>query len=115
MAENMKPILEDMHVYDLRDYARFVGVRSPTLFRKADLIVAIRQIEQGTVLPYKPKIIKGRKPRRKVQEREYTTKKNIKMLRQENLLLVKENRKLTEAVLEIQRVVEKILIKPLFH
>ena len=98
-----------MHIYDLRDYARFIGVRSPTVYRKADLIIAIRQIEHGTVLPYKPKVILGRKPRRKVQEREYITKKNIKMLRQENLLLEKENRKLNGTLMAIHGIVKNAL------
>jgi len=48
--ENTPQDLNAMHIYDLRDYARFIGVRSPTVYRKADLIIAIRQIEQGTVL-----------------------------------------------------------------
>ena len=101
--------LNAMHVYDLRDYARFIGVRSPTLYRKADLIIAINQIEQGTVLPYKPKVILGRKPRRKVQERTYITKKSMKMLRQENLSLVKENRKLVDTLMSVYGIVKGIL------
>ena len=107
--KNAPQDLNAMHVYDLRDYARFIGVRSPTAYRKMDLIIAIRQIEQGIILPYKPKVILGRKPRRKVQERTYTTKRDVKMLRQENLLLVKENRKLTDTLMAIQGIVKGVL------
>jgi len=41
--------LNKLGVYDLRNYARIIGVKSPTTKKKAELIEKILQIHQGIV------------------------------------------------------------------
>jgi hypothetical protein len=52
--------VNNMRIYELRDYARKVGVKSPTSKTKAELINQIKLIETGEKEPYKTN--KGRKP-----------------------------------------------------
>jgi len=99
--------LENMHIYDLRELARNVGVRSPTTLRKADIILAICQIEQGILQPHKPKV--GRKPKKRIAKREYISKENIEVLRQRNLSLIDENQKLTDTLALIHKIMQDAL------
>ena len=43
---------ENKSLYELRDYAREIGVRAPTTMRKKDLIVAINDVLSKKVNPY---------------------------------------------------------------
>lgn len=50
----------NMRIYELRDYARKIGVKSPTSKTKGNLINEINLINSGALKPHKT--IKGRKP-----------------------------------------------------
>lgn len=50
----------DLRIYELRDFARSIGVRQSTTKTKSELIEAIKDIESGKVKPFKT--IHGRKP-----------------------------------------------------
>lgn len=52
--------VSNMRIYELRDYARKVGVKSPTSKTKEVLINEINAILSGKEKPYKT--VKGRKP-----------------------------------------------------
>jgi hypothetical protein len=52
--------VSNMRIYELRDYARKIGVKSPTSKVKSELIEQIRLIESGEQKPHKT--VKGRKP-----------------------------------------------------
>ncbi len=52
--------VNNMRIYELRDFARKVGVKSPTSKTKGQLIKEIGLIKSGQMQPYKTK--KGRKP-----------------------------------------------------
>ena len=39
-------------LHDLRNYARAIGVKSPCIYNKAELIVKIKQVESGKIKPY---------------------------------------------------------------
>ena len=52
--------VSNMRIYELRDYARKIGVKSPTSKTKQELIDQIHLIESGVIKPHKT--IKGRKP-----------------------------------------------------
>ena len=43
---------ENKSLYELRDYAREIGVRAPTTMRKKDLIIAINDVLSKKVKPY---------------------------------------------------------------
>lgn len=54
--------LDQLSIYELRNYARSVGVYNPTVLKKNDLIQAIIDVETGKVKPHiKPK--QGRPPK----------------------------------------------------
>lgn len=50
----------NMRIYELRDYARKIGVKSPTSKTKDKLISEINLINSGELKPFNT--IKGRKP-----------------------------------------------------
>ena len=50
----------NMRIYELRDYARKIGVKSPTSKIKSELINEINLIHAGALKPHKT--AKGRKP-----------------------------------------------------
>lgn len=52
--------LESLSIFELRDLARKVGVYSPTLLRKNELIVQIQDIMTGKKSPFTPKTKQGR-------------------------------------------------------
>ena len=102
--------LKAMHIYDLRDYARYVGVRSPASYsRKACLIAAIQKVEQGIVSPYKPDVVKGRKPMKRAERRIYISREDAVLLKEENYLLVTEKRKLINALSSIGEILNGVL------
>lgn len=52
--------LETLSIFELRDLARKVGVYSPTLLRKSELIIQIQDIMTGKKSPFTPKTKQGR-------------------------------------------------------
>ena len=52
--------VKNMRIYELRDFARKVGVQSPTSKKKDVLIKEIEAIMSGKAKPHKT--VKGRKP-----------------------------------------------------
>ncbi len=52
--------LQKMSIYELRDIARAMGVKSPTTFRKQDLITQIINIQEGKTTAHYSK--RGRPP-----------------------------------------------------
>lgn len=63
--QNQKLDFENMGIYDLRNYARSIGVLSPTKLRRDELIAKITAIIMGEE-PEKKKTNKGRPPKHKV-------------------------------------------------
>lgn len=59
--DNQKMGFENMGIYDLRNYARNIGVLSPTKLKRAELIEKITAIINGEI-PEKKKTNKGRPP-----------------------------------------------------
>lgn len=55
--------LSNLSIFELRDLARKVGVYSPTLLKKDDLITQIQAIFDGKIAPHKPKTKQGRPPK----------------------------------------------------
>lgn len=64
MGEIIEQALYNMGIYELRNYAREVGVNSPTTLKRNDLIDAIIAIKNGEVEPVKG-LTRGRKPKNK--------------------------------------------------
>ncbi|MGN1221728.1 MAG: hypothetical protein ACI4TT_00670 [Christensenellales bacterium] len=64
---NQKIDFEKMGIYDLRNYARSIGVISPTKFKRDELIQKITAIIMGEE-PEKKKTNKGRPPKHKLNE-----------------------------------------------
>lgn len=65
---NSKDInFEQMGIYDLRNYARSIGVISPTKFKRDELITKITAIIEGDK-PEQKKTNKGRPPKHKIDE-----------------------------------------------
>ncbi|HAJ77806.1 MAG TPA: hypothetical protein DCO89_01905 [Clostridiales bacterium] len=60
----MEKNYENMGIYDLRNYARVMGVHSPTTLKRAELIEKINEIINGKT-PDAKKTNKGRPPRHK--------------------------------------------------
>ena len=58
----MEKDFESLGIYDLRNYARAMGVHSPTTLKRDELIARINQIVEGDA-PDKPTSKKGRKPK----------------------------------------------------
>ena len=58
----MEKDLESLGIYDLRNYARAMGVQSPTTLKRAELIAKINQIIEG-VIPNNNSTKKGRPPK----------------------------------------------------
>ena len=58
-----KNTLMQSSIFELRNIARELGVYSPTLYKKQDLIDKMMQIVNGEVSPYIPKNKKGRPPK----------------------------------------------------
>lgn len=54
---------DKLSIYELRNYARNVGVYNPTVLKKRDLIDAIINIETGKVPPHISKTKQGRPPK----------------------------------------------------
>lgn len=51
---------EDLGIYQLRVLAREMGVKNATIYKKEDLIIKIRNIENGKTKPYVRKTKQGR-------------------------------------------------------
>ena len=58
-----KEVLQQSSIFELRNIAREIGVYSPTIYKKEDLIEKIFQIVNGEVKPYVPKSKQGRPPK----------------------------------------------------
>lgn len=56
--EYIKESLDEISLYDLRRFAKEMGVKSPSMLRKKELIEAIIDVKRGNKLPDKSK--KGR-------------------------------------------------------
>jgi len=54
-------MLENLGIYDLRNYARAVGVKSPTTKTRMQILAEIKHVENGFSLPQKS--IRGRPPK----------------------------------------------------
>ena len=67
MQESLRDELEKLGIYQLRMYARRVGVKLATTLKKADLIDAILQVVSGEKEPYVKKTKKGRPPKEILQ------------------------------------------------
>ena len=63
----MNKDFENMGIYDLRNYARVVGVKAPTTLKRDQLIEKINQIIEGN-LPKSEATKKGRPPRHKAND-----------------------------------------------
>lgn len=59
---------DKMGIYDLRNYARSIGVHSPTTLKRQELIACINAIIEGVKEPEKPKDGRGRPPKHKVDD-----------------------------------------------
>lgn len=57
-----------MGIYDLRNYARSIGVHSPTKLKRDELIANIKAVLEGVKEPERPKVSRGRPPKHKVDE-----------------------------------------------
>ncbi|MBR1925534.1 MAG: hypothetical protein IJ837_01620 [Clostridia bacterium] len=60
---NTRENLNKFGIFQLREYARSIGVHLPTTYKKDDLIEKIMQVENGTIEPFVPKNKKGRPPK----------------------------------------------------
>ena len=58
-----KELLQQSSIFELRNIARDIGVYSPTIYKKEELIEKIFQIVNGEVKPYIPKSKQGRPPK----------------------------------------------------
>lgn len=58
-----KEYLEKLLFADVREVARGIGVQSPTLFKKSDLIDKILAVQSGLAVPYYSKRGRKRKSR----------------------------------------------------
>ena len=58
-----KEQLEKLSIFELRDFARKIGVFNPTVLKKYDLISAIQDVQSGKVKPYISKTKQGRPPK----------------------------------------------------
>ncbi len=63
----MNKDFENMGIYDLRNYARIVGVKAPTTLKRDELIEKINQILEGNAPKYEI-TKKGRPPRHKAND-----------------------------------------------
>ena len=59
---------DKMGIYDLRNYARSIGVLSPTKLKRQELIASINAIVEGIETPEKRKDGRGRPPKHKVDD-----------------------------------------------
>jgi len=55
--------LENLSIFELRDFARKIGVFNPTVLKKNDLISAIQDVQSGKVKPHVSKTKQGRPPK----------------------------------------------------
>lgn len=55
--------LESLSIFELRDFARKIGVFNPTVLKKNDLITAIQDVQSGKVEPHIAKTKQGRPPK----------------------------------------------------
>ena len=60
---NTREKLNKFGIFQLREYARSIGVHLPTTYKKDDLIEKIMQVENGDIQPFVPKNKKGRPPK----------------------------------------------------
>ena len=67
MGGIMEEKFDNMGIYDLRNYARAIGVKAPTTLKRDELINKIMQIKQGNVPKAEP-TNKGRPPMHKSAE-----------------------------------------------
>lgn len=58
-----REVLMQSSIFELRNIARDIGVYSPTIYKKDDLIDKIFEIVNGDVKPYVPKSKQGRPPK----------------------------------------------------
>lgn len=58
-----KEQLENLSIFELRDFARKIGVFNPTVLKKKDLISAIQDIQSGKTKPHISKTKQGRPPK----------------------------------------------------
>ncbi len=54
--------VSNLRIYELRDYARLIGVKAPTTKVRAQLIAEINLISCGELKPFENVSSKGRKP-----------------------------------------------------
>lgn len=64
MSDLFEQALLNMGIYELRNYARELGVNSPTTLKRQELISAIKDVKNGVVEPVKG-LTRGRKPKNK--------------------------------------------------
>ena len=87
--------LKNFSLYELRDYAREIGVRAPTTMRKKDLIVAINDVLSKKVKPYYSK--RGRP----------ILPKNLIMV--DDFVMVEKIKKIDKAFLDFREQLIKII------
>lgn len=58
-----KEQLEKLGIFELRDFARKIGVFNPTVLKKNDLISAIQDVQSGKTKPHISKTRQGRPPK----------------------------------------------------
>ncbi len=79
--------LDYLNIYQLRDYARQVGVKSPSNKKRNDLMLEINNVLNGTTKPFfPPAVYKGRPPYNKAlrnieQFANFETAENYKILK----------------------------------
>ncbi|MBE5754934.1 MAG: hypothetical protein E7340_06370 [Clostridiales bacterium] len=86
---------ENKSLYELRDYAREIGVRAPTTMRKKDLIIAINDVLSKKVKPYYSK--RGRP----------ILPKNSVMV--DDFVMVEKIKKIDKALLDFRKQLIKII------
>lgn len=70
MIEHSKESLENLRIHELRDLARKVGVKAPTLLKKEDIVQQVMAIISGDQKPYVKKNNKGRPAKNSLSESE---------------------------------------------
>jgi hypothetical protein len=95
-VENKRKELEKLPLYQLRQKGREVGVKSPTTYKKKDLIDAIINVLEGKVLPEKTN--RGRPAMSSFETRK--TKKQTKDI----------EKRIDKALLKLKKLLLEILV-----
>lgn len=89
----MKKVVDfsKINFHDLRLYATKIGVKSPTVYNKGELIEKIKEVENGMVLPEEQKRGRPRKENLYFEEDKTSPSKKEIMFEIKNLIGMMEN------------------------